>query len=141
MPAMLKRLPPYSGIRLSTSNTRAPIEVSRRAKFEPMNPSAPVINTRRPANAPSRSTIRSFRYSVASRLNPGLEKCGLGQAPTSAKSETDWIHFVTPRRRRFEIAGDILLHTIADDDAHIIHRRRSLGAVFRMQLSGVIVFQ
>src|SRR5262245_17844292 len=24
----------------------------------------------------------------------------LGQAPTSAKSESDWIHFVTPRHRR-----------------------------------------
>jgi hypothetical protein len=24
----------------------------------------------------------------------------LGQGPTSAKSESDWIHFVTPRRRR-----------------------------------------
>src|SRR6266508_3418144 len=159
MPAMLKRLPPYSGIRLSTSNTRAPREGSRRAKFEPMNPSAPVINTRRSANAPSSSTIRSFRHSVASRLNLSLEKCGLGQAPTSAKSEKDWIHFVTLRRRRgtfqlkadnhqdhrivvwFEIAGKILLHPLANDDAHIIHRHRALGAVSRMQLLGVIVFE
>src|SRR5262249_41912323 len=159
MPAMLKRLPPYSGIRLSTSNTRAPIEVSRRAKFEPMNPSAPVINTRRSANAPSSSTIRSFRYSAASRLNLSLEKCGLGRAPTSAKSETDWIQLVTPRRRRgrfqlkadnhqdhrivvwFEIAGKILLYPLANDDAHIIHRRRALGAISGMQLVGVIVFE
>jgi len=27
----------------------------------------------------------------------------LGQAPTSAKSETDWIHFVTPRRDTIDL--------------------------------------
>src|SRR5215475_13302768 len=64
MPAMFRRLPPYSGIRLSTSSNFAPMPVSRRVRFEPMNPSAPVTSTRRSANAPSSFTMKSFRYSL-----------------------------------------------------------------------------
>ena len=46
---MLKRFPPYSGIMASTSVTLAPSLTSRMARFEPMKPRPPVINTRAPA--------------------------------------------------------------------------------------------
>src|SRR5436309_536719 len=45
IPSMLNRLPPYSGIRLSTSVTSAWCSASRRARFEPRKPRPPVIKT------------------------------------------------------------------------------------------------
>ena len=48
---MFARLPPYSGISESTSATSAPSSTRRRARFEPMKPSPPVISTRLPGVA------------------------------------------------------------------------------------------
>src|SRR5690242_18080977 len=45
MSAMLRRLPPYSGISESTRNTFAPSATSRRASAEPMKPAPPVMST------------------------------------------------------------------------------------------------
>src|SRR5438874_895000 len=42
---ILKRFPPYSGIKLSTRVTFAPISTRRRATAEPMKPSPPVTRT------------------------------------------------------------------------------------------------
>src|SRR5215470_4440303 len=51
MPLILKRLPPYSGMRESTRTTSAAPRVSRRrARLLPMNPSPPVTSTRSPRN-------------------------------------------------------------------------------------------
>src|SRR5262245_54734701 len=44
--ARLKILPPYSGIRESTTRTCASNSTSRRAKLEPIKPRPPVIRTR-----------------------------------------------------------------------------------------------
>jgi len=51
MPARLRRLPPYSGMRLSMIVTSAPWRTSARARFEPMKPSPPVMRTRFPVKA------------------------------------------------------------------------------------------
>src|SRR5215831_8321842 len=48
MSAILARLPPYSGIMLSTSRTSAPRATSRRAMAEPIRPRPPVITARAP---------------------------------------------------------------------------------------------
>src|SRR5882724_1796495 len=50
-PARLRRLPPYSGMRLSTMLTRAPRRTSARARLDPMKPRPPVMSTRLPAKA------------------------------------------------------------------------------------------
>ncbi len=42
---MLNRLPPYSGIRLSSTVTSAPSSTRRCARLDPMKPTPPVINT------------------------------------------------------------------------------------------------
>src|SRR5262249_6113863 len=47
---MFQRLPPYSGIMLSTSVTCAPSSTRRIASVEPINPSPPVISAREPRN-------------------------------------------------------------------------------------------
>src|SRR6266850_3445773 len=51
IPAMLNRLPPYSGIRLSATVTDAPRSTSRRASEEPMKPRPPVMITCFPRNS------------------------------------------------------------------------------------------
>src|ERR1039458_5995849 len=48
---MLNRLPPYSGIRLSTSKTLAFSPTSRRARLEPIKPRPPVIRMFFPLNS------------------------------------------------------------------------------------------
>src|SRR5215472_978844 len=48
MSTILARLPPYSGIMLSTSSTSAPRATSRRAMAEPIRPKPPVITARTP---------------------------------------------------------------------------------------------
>src|SRR5438876_11981157 len=54
---MLKRLPPYSGIRLSTNVTFARKATSCRASEEPMNPRPPVIRTLAPEKSSSSNGI------------------------------------------------------------------------------------
>src|SRR5262249_55942401 len=48
-----------------------------------------------------RPRLRLYVFGMSSRLAiPGRLWRSLGRAPTSAKSESDWIHFITPRRRK-----------------------------------------
>src|SRR5437016_4901331 len=56
MASRLKALPPYSGIRLSTTVTSAPRPTRRRARLEPMKPRPPVMSARRPANQAKRGS-------------------------------------------------------------------------------------
>src|SRR5262245_19515169 len=44
-----------------------------------------------------RERISIIRSLMSKSSIVGCLGCSLGQAPTSAKSDTDWIHFVTPR--------------------------------------------
>src|SRR5579863_5578378 len=63
-PSILKRLPPYSGIRLSTSSTRAPSAARRCASVEPMKPSPPVIKMRFSRKTPPKAASASFAISA-----------------------------------------------------------------------------
>src|SRR5215475_13147255 len=60
-----------------------------------------------------RERISIIRALMSKSSIVGCLGCSLGQAPTSAKSDTDWIHFVTPRHRsdtlfRFRSAPDLI---------------------------------
>src|SRR5712691_3092243 len=75
MPLMLKRLPPYSGIKESTRTTSAAPRVSRRrARLLPMNPSPPVTRTRSPRNDSGITGPLLLRAEPVGILDHGLRR-------------------------------------------------------------------
>src|SRR6266850_2187986 len=83
-PTMLNKLPPYSGMRLSTSVTCAPNSTRRRARLEPIKPSPPVMRMFRPSKV---LFILLFLCVLSERDNPdillALAPYGHGVAPGS----------------------------------------------------------
>src|SRR5215510_10679024 len=85
IPSMLKRYAPESGIRESMMRTLAPRSTSDRAMLLPMNPSPPVIITRRPPRDDHRGAWihRQQHRAVAVELEmaPRHSGRGLSSAP------------------------------------------------------------
>src|SRR5437867_11012155 len=94
---MLKRFPPYSGMRLSINVTFAPKSTRRRARFDPIRPTPPVMRTLAPEKVdPVMSKSRRFAtyhqdsdLDFLSRINPENSKlaAGLRQGPVPSVKE------------------------------------------------------
>src|SRR6267143_6414720 len=78
-PAVLNKLPPYSGTRLSTRVTLAPKSSRRRARFEPMKPRPPVMRTRLFAKEFCSISAGLHRFDRFHEKRIGLDDCAAWQ--------------------------------------------------------------